>query len=191
MPLRFAHSDLIFTNLLDGDIGKAQAAWPSRWEDAEAAVGWTRWLIYSRLAVARAEIALHAEEPESAIEWAQKSVELARATLRRKYEARALSLLGDALANARRREEAFQALEAGVAVADELVNPPGRWNAYAALGRAAYALGDDDRAARASAEAADLVEAFAGTLSPERSARLLKAPAIAEILSAVGRSAAR
>jgi class 3 adenylate cyclase/tetratricopeptide (TPR) repeat protein len=191
MPLRFAHSDLLFTDLLEGDIGKAQANWPSRWEDAEGATSWTRWLIYTRLAVARAEIALHAEEPESAVEWAQKSVELARATLRRKYEARALSLLGEALARAGRRDEAIRSLEAGVVVADELVNPPGRWNAYAALGRAAYTLGDDDRAARASTEAADLVETFAATLTPERSTLLLKAPAIAEILSAVGRSAAR
>jgi class 3 adenylate cyclase/tetratricopeptide (TPR) repeat protein len=191
MPLRFAHSDLIFTDLLEGDIGKAQAAWPARWEDAEGALGWTRWLIYTRLAVARAEIALEAEEHESAIEWAQKSLELARATLRRKYEARALSLLGEALAKAGRRDEAIQSLEAGAKMADELVNPPGRWIAHAALGRAAYTLGDDDRAARASTAAADLVQAFAATLTPERSTRLLKAPAIAEILSAVGRSAAR
>jgi class 3 adenylate cyclase/tetratricopeptide (TPR) repeat protein len=191
MPLRFAQSDLLFTDLLGGDIGKAQADWPSRWEDAEGSTGWTRWLIYTRLAVARAEIALHAEEPESAIEWAQKSLELSRTTLRRKYEARALSLLGEALARAGRRDEAIRSLEAGAKIADELVNPPGRWNAHAALGRAAFALGDDDRAVKASAEAADLVEAFAATLTPERSTRLLKAPAIADILSAVGRSAAR
>ena len=189
MPLRFAHSDLLFTDLLEGDIGRAQADWPSRWEDAEEAIGWTRWLIYTRLAVTRAEIALHAEEPESAIEWAQKSVELARSTLRRKYEARALSLLGEALARAGRREEAIQALEAGVVLADELINPPGRWNAYGALGRAAYALGDDDRAARGFSQAAELVERFAATLSPERSTKFLKAPAVVEILSAAGRSA--
>jgi class 3 adenylate cyclase/tetratricopeptide (TPR) repeat protein len=190
MPLRFAHSDLLFTDLLEGDVGRAQADWPSRWEDAEDAIGWTRWLIYTRLAVTRAEIALHAEEPESAIEWAQKSVELARSTLRRKYEARALSLLGEALARAGRREEAIQALKGGVKVADDLINPPGRWTAYAALGRSAYALGDDDRAAGASSQAAEIVEEFAATLTPERSTRLLKAPAIEEILSSAGRSTA-
>jgi tetratricopeptide (TPR) repeat protein len=189
MPLRFAHSDLLFTDLLAGDVGHAQAAWPNLWEDAGAAGGWTKWLIYTRLAVGRAEIALHAEESESAIEWAQKSVELARGTLRRKYEARALSILGEALAQAGRREEAIRELQAGVAVADELVNPPGRWNASAALGRAAYALGDDDLAAKGYGEAAELVEAFAATLTPERSARLLRAPAIEDILSAVGRPA--
>jgi class 3 adenylate cyclase/tetratricopeptide (TPR) repeat protein len=188
MPLRFAHSDLLFTDLLEGDVGRAQADWPSRWEDAEKATGWTRWLIYTRLAVTRAEIALHAEEPESAIEWAQKSVELARSTLRRKYEARALSLLGEGLAKAGRRDNALEALEAGVKVADALINPSGRWNAYAALGRSAYALGDDDRAATAYARAAEVVESFAQNLSPERSARLLAAPAIEEILTASGRA---
>ena len=187
MPLRFANSDLLFTDLLAGDVGRAQATWPDLWEDAARAGGWTRWLVYTRLAVGRAEIALHAEDSESAIEWAQKSLELARGTLRRKYEARALSILGEALARAGRREDAIRELQTGVAVSDALINPPGRWNARAALGRAAYALGDDDLAAQAYGEAAELVERFAASLSPERSMRLLNAPAIAEILSTVGR----
>jgi hypothetical protein len=46
-----------------------------------------------------------------------------------------------------------------------------------------YALGDDDAAAAAYKEAGDLIESFAGTLAPERSARLLAAPVISEILS--------
>jgi len=187
MPLRFAHSDLLFTDLLAGDIGRAQAVWPKLWEDAGTAGGWTKWLVYTRLAVGRAEIALHAEDPESAIEWAQKSRELARGTLRRKYEARALSILGEALARAGRHEDAIRELHAAVAVSDELINPPGRWNARAALGRAAYALGDDDRAAQAYGEAAALVETFAPTLAEERARRLLRAPSISEIMSLAGR----
>jgi class 3 adenylate cyclase/tetratricopeptide (TPR) repeat protein len=189
MPLRFANSDLLFTDLLAGDVGRAQATWPELWEDAAKAGGWTRWLVYTRLAVGRAEIALHAEGPESAIEWAQKSLELARGTLRRKYEARALSILGEALARAGRREDAIRELQAGVAVSDALINPHGRWNAQAALGRAAYAIGEDDIAAKAYGESAEVVEAFAATLAPERSVRLLKVPAITEILSAAGRPA--
>jgi tetratricopeptide (TPR) repeat protein len=144
-------------------------------------------LIYGRLAAARAEIALHAEDPESAVEWAQRAVELARRTLRRKYEAKSLSILGEALARAGRREDALPELEAGVAVADELIGPPARWVARAALGRAAYALGDDDRASTAYSEAAELVETFASTLAPERSERLLRASSVSEILSLAGR----
>lgn len=66
------------------------------------------------------------------------------------------------------------------------LGPPGRWDARVALGRAAYALGDDDRATTAYAYAAELVEAFASTLAPERATGLLRAPAIREMLSLGG-----
>jgi class 3 adenylate cyclase/tetratricopeptide (TPR) repeat protein len=188
MPLQFAGSDLLFTTLLEGDVGTAQVEWPKLWKEAEHATAWTTWLIYGRLAVARAEIALHAESPESAVEWARKAIEVAHRTRRRKYEARSLSLLGEALARLGRREDAIEALEAAVRIADELVGPPARWDARAALGRAAYALGDDDRAAVAYREAAELVESFAATLGPERSERLLAAPEISELLAISGSS---
>jgi hypothetical protein len=77
-----------------------------------------------------------------------------------------------------------------VTIANDLVGPPGRWHAQAALGAVSYALGGDDGAAAAYAEAGDLIESFAGTLAPERSARLLKAPTISEILSVAGRKPA-
>ena len=94
MPRRFALSDLLQTDLLAGDIGRAQADWPALWEDAAEATGWTRWLILGRLAVARSEIALHAEPAESAAEWAAKAVEVTVRTRRRKYEALARAHLG-------------------------------------------------------------------------------------------------
>jgi tetratricopeptide (TPR) repeat protein len=189
MPRRFAQSDLLFTDLLAGDVGRAQAAWPDLWADAEGATAWTKWLIYGRLAAARAEIALEAEGPEPATEWAGRAIEIARRTRRRKYEARSLSLLGEALARLGRKDEALGALGVGVTLADELVGPPGRWAARAALGRGAYALGVDERAAAAYAEASELVGTFAATLSSERAARLLRAPSVAEILSQAGRTA--
>jgi hypothetical protein len=79
-------------------------------------------------------------------------------------------------------------LENAVAVADELIGPPGRWDARAAWGRAAYALGDDNTSATAYAEAAELVETFASTLAPERATRLLQAPSVSEILSLARRT---
>src|SRR4029450_7652743 len=157
----------LFTQLLTGDVGAAQASWPERWEGAEHATGWTRWLIVGRLAVARAEIALHAESPESALEWADRALSITRRTMRRKYEARSLELLGHAFGRLGRRDEALVALRSAVDVADELVGPPARWSARAALAEVAYALGDDDAAAGAYGEAADLVEAFVPTLAPE------------------------
>jgi tetratricopeptide (TPR) repeat protein len=190
MPKQFAASDLLFTYLLTGDVGAAQAAWPGYWESAAHATGWTRWLIVGRLAVARAEIALNAESPESALEWADRALSITRATMRRKYEARSLELLGQALGRLGRRDEAFAALRSAVDVADDLVGPPARWNARAALGGVAYSLGDDEAAAGAYAEAADLVEAFVPTLAPERAASVLAAAPVTEILSAAGRTSA-
>jgi class 3 adenylate cyclase/tetratricopeptide (TPR) repeat protein len=187
MPTQFARSDLLFTRLLAGDVGGAQAVWPSLWEGAEHATGWTTWLIAGRLAAARAEIALHAEPADSAVEWAQRAIEIARRTRRRKYEARSLTLLGEALGRLGRRDEALQSLHSAVAIADDLIGAPGRWRARAALGRVAHTLGDDEAAATAYDEAGGLLETFADTLAPQRKAKFLATPTISEILSLAGR----
>jgi class 3 adenylate cyclase/tetratricopeptide (TPR) repeat protein len=188
MPRQFAGSDLLLTHLLEGDIGAAQKLWPERWADADTATAWTTWLIVGRLTSTRAEIALHAETPETAIEWAQRAIEIARRTRRRKYEARSCMILGQALARLGRRNESLDALRTATAIGDELVSPPKRWESYAALGEAAYTLGDDDTAADSYAEAAHLIESFAATLSEARAAAFLAAPAVTEILSSAGRS---
>jgi class 3 adenylate cyclase/tetratricopeptide (TPR) repeat protein len=190
MPRQFAGSDLLFTLLLAGDVGEAQALWPKLWKGAEEATAWTTWLIAGRLAAGRAEIALHAEPAQSAVEWADRSLELARRTRRRKYEARSLTLLGRALQRLGRSDEALAALRSAVEVADLLVGPPARWQARAALGEVAHLQADDDLAASAYGEAADLVEQFAATLAPQRSATLLAAPEVGEILTAARRSPA-
>jgi tetratricopeptide (TPR) repeat protein len=188
MPMQFATSDLLFTRLLAGDVGGAQAAWPSLWESAAHSTGWTTWLIASRLATARAEIALHAETPETAVEWAARAIDVARRTQRRKYEARSRTILGEALGQLGRREEALAALRAAVDLTDQLIGQPGRWRAREALGRVSHLLGDDDVAAVAYAEAGDLIESFAGTLAPSRSEKFLAAPQVSEILSLAGRT---
>jgi tetratricopeptide (TPR) repeat protein len=185
MPKRFAAADLLITDLLAGDIGHAQAVWPTLWSDAEGATAWTKWLIYGRLATNRAEIALSAESAESAVEWAQRAIEFSHRTRRRKYAARTLSVLGEAYAKLGRRDEALAELQAGVTMADELIGPPARWQARAALGRVAYALGEDEIAAGAYGEAGELARSFADTLAPERAERLLRAPTIEEILSLI------
>lgn len=185
MPLQFAGSDLLWTHLFAGDIGAAQADWPERWATAEHATGWTRWLIAGRHLAARAEIALAAEDPAAAAEWAERALVVARRTRRRKYEARTLSTLGEALARLRRPSEALDALHAAVRIADDLIGPPARWHARAALGRVAQALGEDDEAATAYAEARELVDTFSATLAPERAAKLATSPVVSEIRSLV------
>src|SRR5205823_12066688 len=119
MPRQFAGSDLLLTSLLSGEMGEAQSSWPALWEAAGKATAWTTWLVAGRLAAARAEIALHAETAESAVEWAQRSLVIARRTKRRKYEARSLTTLGEALVRLRRRDEALDALRRAVAIVDD------------------------------------------------------------------------
>src|ERR1700675_802141 len=143
MPRRFAQSDLLITSLLDGDVSGAQAEWPKLWEDAQEATGWTRWLIFGRLATARAEIALRTGEPDAA-EGGTRAVEITMRTRRRKYEAQARALHGEALVAVGRTDEGIAELRAAVTLADALVNPPGRWAARAALTRVLYTTGDDD-----------------------------------------------
>ncbi len=182
MPRRFALCDLLQTDLLEGNVGRAQADWPALWEDAAEASGWTRWLILGRLTVARAEIAHHTEPAEHEAEWAAKAVEITARTRRRKYEALARAQLGRALVALRRPEEGLTELRAAVAIADELVNPAGRWSPRAMLAAALRETGDEAGAAAATLEARDIVTAFATTLAPPRAATLLAAPPVRELL---------
>ena len=129
MPRSFARTDMILTDLLEGEVGQAQARWPAMWADAEHSTAWTTWLIYGRLATARADIALRAESPDSTIEWANRALEITVRTRRRKYEARARSILGEALAKIGLADEALGELQAAVVIADGLVGPPARWDA--------------------------------------------------------------
>ena len=182
MPRRFALSDLLQTDLLEGNVGRAQADWPALWEDAAEATGWTRWLILGRLAVARAEIAIHAEPPEDAAEWAAKAVEITVRTRRRKYEALARAQLGRALVALRRPEDGLPELRTAIRVADELVNPAGRWGPRAALAAALRETGDEAEGAVVATEAREIVTAFAATLAAGRAAALLGAPPVQELL---------
>jgi hypothetical protein len=102
-------------------------------------------------------------------------------------EARSLTLFGQAAARLRRRDEGLGALRSAVTIADELIGPPGRWQARAALGEAAYDLGDDETAAAAFTEAAGIVHDFVSTLAPDRADVLLHAEPVSQILSRAGR----
>jgi class 3 adenylate cyclase/tetratricopeptide (TPR) repeat protein len=184
MPKQFAGSDLIQTHLLAGDVGAAETEWTRRWEDAAHATAWTTWLVAGRLATARAQIALEHETPEVAAEWADRALQIARRTRRRKYEAISLRTYGEALARLGRGDEAIDALRSAVRIADDLVGEPGRWDARAALGRVAYVLAKDDDAAEAYREAVALLDVFSARLTPEHVATLAKSPVVVEIRTA-------
>ena len=182
MPRRFALSDLLQTALLDGDVGRAQADWPALWEDASVATGWTRWLILGRLAVARSEIALHADPPDAAADWAAKAVDVTTRTRRRKYEVLARVHLGRALVALDRPADGLREVRAAVGIADALVNPVGRWQSRAALADVLRATGDEAEAAATTSEARRILTDFAATLAPGRAQTLLASPPARAIL---------
>jgi tetratricopeptide (TPR) repeat protein len=182
MPRRFALSDLLQTALLDGDIGRAQADWPALWEDATEATGWTRWLILGRLAVARSEIALHADPPDVAAEWAAKAVDVTVRTCRRKYEVLARAHLGRALVALGRPADGLRELRSAVEIADALVNPVGRWHSRAGLADALRTTGHEADAAATTSEAQRILTDFAATLAPSHAKTLLASPPARVIL---------
>ena len=73
-----------------------------------------------------------------------------------------------------------------MAGADALGTPSLRWQHRVALGRARYATGDDDGAATAYAEAADVIRTYAATLTPEHAASFLGAEPVREALATAG-----
>jgi len=183
MPRVMALADGVQTETLAGDLGKALAAWPGAYDEAANARAWSRWLVTGRLLAARAELALRAEGPDAAIEWASKALEKALPVKRLKYEAFGRVILGRALCQARHPEEALAELRRAVEIADRLGSPPGRWQSRASLSEALYATGDDDGAEAAFREACDIVRAVAAGLSPERSKRFLAAEPVSELLA--------
>jgi len=166
--------DLLYTDLIDDEVGSAERAWPGLWERARDATGWERWLAPGRLAVARAEIALRAERPEAAIEGAHEAFEIARRIGRVKYDVSARIVLGLALIELGRGQDAVAEVRTAVDGADRLGHPPTRWQAHAALGRALYEVRDDEGAAAASREAAEIFRGFTAALKPEHAQLLIK-----------------
>ena len=136
MPWQNALVDLVFADLLAGDIGSAETRWPEAWDVVTKGAAWQRWMLVGKMAAARAELALDMGRPEEAAEWAGRALEMAEPVGRKKYEIAARVAFGRALVAMKRPEEAIAPLQTAVADADGLGTPPGRWGARAALGEA-------------------------------------------------------
>jgi hypothetical protein len=184
MPWQNALVDLVFDDLLAGDIASAEARWPKVWDDVTAGRAWQRWMLVGKMTAARADLALLRRRFEEAADWAIKAMEMARPVGRKKYETAARITLGRALVALGRPAEAVDGLRIAVSEADRLGTPPGRWQARAALGHATYAAGLDDEAAAAYTGAREIVNEMASGLAPERAKRLLSAHPIREVLEA-------
>jgi Flp pilus assembly protein TadD len=105
---------------------------------------------------------------------------------RRKYEAPARALLGEALVALGSGEQGVAELRAACAEADKLGSPSESWRIMSALARALYATGDDDGAARAYRRSADVIGAYASSLKPMHARSFLAAEPGREVLNAVG-----
>jgi class 3 adenylate cyclase/tetratricopeptide (TPR) repeat protein len=176
--------DLMITDLMQGDVGRVEREWPKLWEEAINGSAWRPWLGGCRLAFVRAERARQAKGPQETVTAAMDALERAQRIHRRKYEAAARAILGEALVAVGRLDEGFTHLEQAVVDADELGTPSIRWQHRTVLAKARYATGNDDAAGTAFREAADVIREYAATLSAEHAAGFLDAEPVREALNA-------
>jgi class 3 adenylate cyclase/tetratricopeptide (TPR) repeat protein len=182
MPWMNARADLIAAELLLGELGTVERLWPSAWDDAQEVKAWEHWLVSGRLAVARAQLDLGVGELHDALTWSRRALEMAASGGRPKYEAIALTTLGQVLTQQGLGEQAVVELRRAVAIADQLGSPLVRWETRAALAAAERAAGHDPEASLT--DAAAIIHTVASSLSPERAETYLAAPAVRAVLDA-------
>ena len=185
MPWINARADVIAADLLLGEYGRVELAFPAAWEDSINCHAWERWLVSGRLCAVRAELALAMERTDEALTWARRALDMARNTGRKKYEVVAMTTLGGALSASGLSEEARMQLRAAVAEADGLGSPLYRWRARAALGDAMRPIDGVDAADACIAEAAAIIREVVAGLAPERGAVYVASPQVAAVLDAV------
>jgi len=178
-------ADVIAADLLLGEYGRVELAFPAAWEDSINCHAWERWLVSGRLCAVRAELALAMERTDEALTWARRALDMARNTGRKKYEVVAMTTLGGALSASGLSEEARMQLRAAVAEADGLGSPLYRWRARAALGDAMRPIDGVDAADACIAEAAAIIREVVAGLAPERGAVYVASPQVAAVLDAV------
>jgi class 3 adenylate cyclase len=168
--------DLLFTDLAEGEVGKAETAWPALGEAAQKLRGFHQWLVSGRLEEARAEISLGLGDWETAAEEASLALASARRRGRLKYEVASRIVLAEALAGLRRFAEGTTEARAALAGAERLGHPQSRWRAAATLGRLLAAAGDDEGSQNLLITAQETVNGFAASLSEGRRRAFLASP---------------
>jgi tetratricopeptide (TPR) repeat protein len=182
MPWMNARADCFAGWVMAGEMARAERAWDTLWEDALGSNAWERWLVTGRLASLRAELELAAGRTDDCLIWAERAVDLATKSGRKKYVAVAGTTLGRALTVSGQAPAAVVELQRAAALADALATPALRWPAYAALAEALAATGADPSPAWATA--ASVIHNLAAGLAPARAARFQSAPSVAAVLAA-------
>jgi tetratricopeptide (TPR) repeat protein len=177
-----ARIDLAVLDLLEGELGRVEAALPALFEAAEGTKGWHQWLWTMRLAELRAHLALASGQPADAATMAEEAIALALRPGRVKYACWSRLVLGRALLQMNRAAEAEQAFRGARADAERLGHAPSVWPALAGVADSLRTLGRDAEADEASALASRTIHDFAGTLTQERRSRLLSMSEVASIL---------
>ena len=175
--------DLVYSDIALGDVGRAKASLPALQTAAEETKGWHQWLWITRIARARAEVALAAGRREEALEFAGTAIALAERYQRLKYTATSRLVFGRALRDIGRAPEAIDVLRQALEEAERLKHPPTLWCAAAALSEALYAAGDDAGAEAAFGRARATIDAFTAGLSNGRKEQFLAAPQLAQLLA--------
>ncbi|MDQ3943589.1 MAG: AAA family ATPase [Actinomycetota bacterium] len=178
--------DLLFADLAEGEVGRAESTWSGLSEEARAMPGVHQWRNIGRLEAARAEISLGAGRLERAADEACCAIEGARRVGRVKYEIACRVILGQALLGMGRYRDAVEHLRRALAAANGLKHPPSQWQAGAALTRALAATGDDDGAQAAAQTVRQSVLRFAAGLSEERRDFFLGAGRVQELVKITG-----
>jgi class 3 adenylate cyclase/tetratricopeptide (TPR) repeat protein len=179
-----ARLDLLFSDLMDGEIGRAEREIPDLLEALEGTKGFHQWLWSIRLSTARAEAALLAGRAEDAAGIAGEALELAERIGRRKYMCRARTDLGWALLELDRGEEAASTLQQAASEAEQLGHLPSLWPALGLLARTQIRLGDAQAALDTTAAARSAVDAFGARLSDGHRKTLFARPEVLAITSA-------
>ena len=165
--------DLHFLDLMEGELGRAENAWPGLMALAQEMKGWHQWLMIGRLMAAKAELALRMHRPSEAAAAATDAIKHARAMGRRKYAVIGRAVLGSALAELGRPEHALRELRRARAGASRLRHPPSVWEADLRLARALGDGGYEAEAESALESARASIDRFASELSPQRRAAFL------------------
>jgi class 3 adenylate cyclase/tetratricopeptide (TPR) repeat protein len=168
--------DLLVIDLLSGEVGRAESAWPSLWESAVQTKGWHQWLWMTRLLHAKAELALAAGRAEDAATAAREAIAEAERYPRAKYVQASRRTLGRALHALGQADDAISELRRALQGAEQLAHPPAIWTTAAALARALADAGDDDGANEAAELARRTLDDFAAGLSETRRERFLASP---------------
>jgi tetratricopeptide (TPR) repeat protein len=183
MPWMNARADVFTARVMRDDLARAEREWGSLWEDAVASKAWERWLVSGRLAAVRADMDLAMGHIEEALAWAQRAIEMALASSRKKYEAVARTTAGRALITHGLHREAATELRRAVALSDALGSPLLRWQSRGALAQALAGTGGDP--GPAYEEAGNIIRAVAAGLTPQHATGYLAAPQVASVLGAV------